>query len=153
MSDHGHGTSMSMSGSGLSSSVSNSNFDPLDSASEWSDTSSLDGSMSGATTPILHRNFPPPGMSDVGAGGGGLMVSLTPGSASAVSSREQMQRLVDRLQQENRVLRMELDTQKLRTKALQEENKSLRQQSVMIVSAGGSVNLFRGDRHCNCGCL
>ena len=38
------------------------------------------------------------------------------------------------LQQENRVLKMELEMYKLRTKSLQEENKALRQASVSIVS-------------------
>ncbi len=38
------------------------------------------------------------------------------------------------LYQENRVLQMELEMYKLRTKSLQEENKALRQASVSIVS-------------------
>ena len=38
------------------------------------------------------------------------------------------------LHQENRVLKMELEMYKLRTKSLQEENKALRQASVSIVS-------------------
>ena len=38
------------------------------------------------------------------------------------------------VQQENRVLKMELEMYKLRTKSLQEENKALRQASVSIVS-------------------
>lgn len=38
------------------------------------------------------------------------------------------------LHQENRVLKMELEMFKLRTKSLQEENKALRQASVSIVS-------------------
>ncbi|XP_055347035.1 coiled-coil domain-containing protein 6-like [Paramacrobiotus metropolitanus] len=118
----------SVGNAGLSGSISANNFDQLDSASEWSDTSSLDGSMSGATTPILHRNFPAPQMGD---GSGNLTVTLSTVPLSA-SSREQLQRVIERLQQENRVLKMEVDTHKLRIKSLQEENKSLRQQSVMI---------------------
>lgn len=43
------------------------------------------------------------------------------------------------LQQENRVLKMELEMFKLRTKSLQEENKALRQASVSIVSSSISV--------------
>jgi hypothetical protein len=120
----------------LAASISASNFE-LDSASEWSDTSSLDGSMSGATTPILHRNFPPPSApTDYSAG---LAVSLSTGPTTT-ASREQMQRLVERLQQENRVLKMEVETQKMRIKSLQEENKGLRQQSVMIVSFGWLID-------------
>ncbi|GAV06632.1 hypothetical protein RvY_16588 [Ramazzottius varieornatus] len=118
----------SMNGSQMSTAMSTSNFE-LDSASEWSDTSSLDGSMSGATTPILYRTFPPPTAPDHS---GGLQVTLGPAAGLMSSSREQTQRLIERLQQENRVLKMELDTQKHRIKALQDENKSLRQQSVMI---------------------
>jgi hypothetical protein len=46
---------------------------------------------------------------------------------------EQLQRRLDSLQQENRVLKMELETHKLRCKQLQEENKELRKASVTIV--------------------
>lgn len=41
---------------------------------------------------------------------------------------------IESLTQENRVLRMEIDTLKLKNKALQSENKELRQTSVNIVS-------------------
>ena len=47
---------------------------------------------------------------------------------------EQLNKRIDSLQQENRVLRMELDTYKLRCKSLQENNHQLRQVSVTIVS-------------------
>jgi len=47
-------------------------------------------------------------------------------------SREQLQKRIESLQQQNRVLNMELDTYKLRVKSLQEENKALRQASVHI---------------------
>lgn len=47
---------------------------------------------------------------------------------------EQLQKRIESLQQENRVLRMELDTYKLRCKTLQEENRELRRASVTIVS-------------------
>ena len=47
---------------------------------------------------------------------------------------EQLNKRIDSLQQENRVLRMELETYKLRCKSLQEDNRQLRQVSVTIVS-------------------
>lgn len=49
-------------------------------------------------------------------------------------SREQLQKRIDVLQQQNKVLKVELDTYKIRVKQLQEENRSLRQASVNIVS-------------------
>lgn len=48
-------------------------------------------------------------------------------------SREQLYKRVESLQQQNRVLKVELDTFKLRVKSLQEENRHLRQASVDIV--------------------
>ena len=57
-------------------------------------------------------------------------------SASAASTApcfQQLQKRIDSLQQENRVLRCELDTYKLRVKSLQEENRAIRQASVHIV--------------------
>ncbi|XP_013187444.1 coiled-coil domain-containing protein 6 isoform X2 [Amyelois transitella] len=50
---------------------------------------------------------------------------------SAVS-RDQLQKRIESLQQQNRVLKVELDTYKLRVKSLQEENRALRQASVSI---------------------
>ena len=47
---------------------------------------------------------------------------------------EQLQKRLESLQQENRVLRMELDTFKLKCKTLEEQNKDLRRASVTIVS-------------------
>lgn len=47
-------------------------------------------------------------------------------------SRDQLQKRIDSLQQQNRVLKVELETYKLRVKALQEENRALRQASVSI---------------------
>jgi len=41
---------------------------------------------------------------------------------------------IDSLSQENRVLRIEIDTLKLKNKSLQAENRELRQNSVNIVS-------------------
>lgn len=49
-------------------------------------------------------------------------------------TREQLQKRIESLQQHNRVLKVELETYKLRVKALQEENRGLRQASVIIVS-------------------
>lgn len=45
---------------------------------------------------------------------------------------EQVHKRMESLQQQNRVLKCELDTYKLRVKSLQEENKALRQASVHI---------------------
>lgn len=61
----------------------------------------------------------------------GNMTSMAPPSPV---SREQLQKRIDSLNQQNKVLRVELDTYKIRVKQLQEENKSLRQASVNIVS-------------------
>lgn len=47
-------------------------------------------------------------------------------------TREQLQKRIESLSQQNRVLKVELETYKLRVKALLEENKSLRQASVII---------------------
>jgi coiled-coil domain-containing protein 6 len=48
-------------------------------------------------------------------------------------SRDQLYKRIESLQQQNRVLKVELDTFKLRVKSLQEENRHLRQASVNIV--------------------
>ncbi|XP_015182138.1 coiled-coil domain-containing protein 6-like isoform X1 [Polistes fuscatus] len=58
--------------------------------------------------------------------GGPIMMPPSP------ISREQLQKRIESLQQHNRVLKVELETYKLRVKALQEENRSLRQASVII---------------------
>merc|ERR1719328_1083665 len=47
-------------------------------------------------------------------------------------SREQLEKRIESLQQQNRVLKCELETYKLRVKSLQEENKAIRQASVHI---------------------
>jgi len=47
-------------------------------------------------------------------------------------SRDQLQKRIESLQQQNRVLKCELETYKLRVKSLQEENKAIRQASVHI---------------------
>ena len=62
--------------------------------------------------------------------GGPTTTSRMPGGTQF----EQLQIRAESLQQENRVLKMELETQKLRCKQLQEENKELRKASVTIVS-------------------
>jgi coiled-coil domain-containing protein 6 len=57
-------------------------------------------------------------------------------------SREQLEKRVESLMQENRVLKIEIETYKLRTKALQEENKELRKASVNIQVTISSYNNF-----------
>lgn len=47
-------------------------------------------------------------------------------------TREQLQKRIESLQQETRVLKMELETYKLRVKSLQEENRTIRQASINI---------------------
>lgn len=70
--------------------------------------------------------------------GAALSNSMAPPSPV---SREQLQKRIDSLNQHNKVLKVELDTYKIRVKQLQEENKSLRQASVNIVSSyeGGAT--------------
>lgn len=65
--------------------------------------------------------------------GGPIMMPPSP------ITREQLQKRIESLQQQNRVLKVELETYKLRVKCLQEENHSLRQASVIIVSEIFSV--------------
>ena len=61
--------------------------------------------------------------------------SMQPPSSMPPSpiTREQWQKRIDSLQQQNRVLKTELETYKLRVKSLQEEKRVLRQASVNIV--------------------
>lgn len=54
------------------------------------------------------------------------------GLSSLSMTREQFQKRIDSLQQENKVLKLEVETYKFRIKSLQEENKYLRQVSVNI---------------------
>lgn len=49
-------------------------------------------------------------------------------------TREQLQKRIESLAQQNRVFKVELETYKLRVKGLQEENRALKQASVNIVS-------------------
>lgn len=60
--------------------------------------------------------------------GGPIMMPPSP------ITREQMQKRIDSLQQQNRVLKVELETYKLKMKAMDEECKRLRETSVYIVS-------------------
>lgn len=52
---------------------------------------------------------------------------------SSPGSRDQLQKRIDSLMQQNRVYKVELETYKIRVKVLQEENRALRQASVIIV--------------------
>lgn len=65
--------------------------------------------------------------SDCSVDGGPIMMPPSP------VSREQLHKRIESLQQQNKVLKVELDTYKLRVKQLQEENRALRQASVNIV--------------------
>lgn len=58
------------------------------------------------------------------------------------ASKEQLSKRIESLQQEKRVLKMELETYKLRCKALTEENRALRKASVSIVSIIANVFQF-----------
>lgn len=58
--------------------------------------------------------------------GGPIMMPPSP------VTREQLHKRIESLQQQNRVYKVELETYKLRVKALQEENRHLRQASVNI---------------------
>lgn len=58
--------------------------------------------------------------------GGPIMMPPSP------ITREQLQKRIESLQQQNKVLKVELETYKLRVRALQEENRGLRQASVII---------------------
>lgn len=66
--------------------------------------------------------------------GGPIMMPPSP------ITREQLQKRIESLQQQNRVLKVELETYKLRVKALQEENRDLRKASVIIVSSFLAMN-------------
>lgn len=49
-------------------------------------------------------------------------------------TRDNMQKRIESLQQQNRVLKVELETERLRSKGLTQENHRLLEQSVKIVS-------------------
>lgn len=75
------------------------------------------------------------------------------GKPSIVISQFRLEELTNRLaslQQENKVLKIELETFKLKCKALQEENRDLRKASVTIVSNGSrltTVSHMLSSRH------
>jgi len=54
-------------------------------------------------------------------------------SQTTTTGREQLSKRVDSLQQENRVLKMELDTFRYKCKSLEEENRELKKARVTIV--------------------
>ena len=54
--------------------------------------------------------------------------------SQTTTGREQLSKRVDSLQQENRVLKMELDTFRYKCKSLEEENRELKKARVTIVS-------------------
>ena len=60
---------------------------------------------------------------------------MVEGPAKPTENEEQSKRM-ESIQQENRVLKMEVETYKLKCKQLQEDNRELRKASVSIVSAG-----------------
>ena len=72
--------------------------------------------------------------SDTSSLDGGGSLSVHPGH-----TQESHIKRIESLSQENRVLRMEVDTLKLKNKSLLAENKELRQTSVNIVSCCWSV--------------
>lgn len=68
--------------------------------------------------------------------GGPIMMPPSP------ITREQMQKRIDSLQQQNRVLKVELETYKLKMKAMDEECKRLRETSVYIVSTYLEITFY-----------
>ena len=73
-----------------------------------------------------------------------MMVEGTP----KTTTEEQSKRM-ESIQQENRVLKMEVETYKLKCKQLQEDNRELRKASVSIVSKlGHPLNLYRALSPC-----
>ena len=53
--------------------------------------------------------------------------------SQTMTGREQLSKRVDSLQQENRVLKMELDTYRYKCRSLEEENRELKKARVTIV--------------------
>jgi len=111
-----------------------------DSASE-SDTDGAGGSGGGGSAAgALAAGGP--AAAGPGGGGGGSGSAGGGKAGGIVISPFRLEELTNRLaslQQENKVLKIELETYKLKCKALQEENRDLRKASVTIVSAGGAA--------------
>lgn len=104
-----------------------------DSASE-SDTDGAGGNSSSSAAMQSSCSSTSGGGGSGGGGGGGGGGK----SGGIVISPFRLEELTNRLaslQQENKVLKIELETYKLKCKALQEENRDLRKASVTIVSA------------------
>ena len=70
--------------------------------------------------------------SDASSADGGGPTSMT--WSHTTTGREQLTKRVDSLQQENRVLKMELDTFRYKCRSLEEENRELKKARVTIVS-------------------
>lgn len=64
------------------------------------------------------------------------------GVKESLSKNEQMSRRIESLQQENLVLKTEVETLKLKIKGLNELNQELRRNSVNIVSLNNLINFF-----------
>ena len=67
--------------------------------------------------------------------GGPVLKSSLPGHIEHLNKR------IDSLQQENRVLRVELETYKMKCRTLQEDNRELRRASVTIVGTTRAISL------------
>ena len=74
-------------------------------------------------------------------------MSIEDDGSSSVAQRDK--NLIGLLKQENRVLKMELETCKLRYKSLQEENRMLRKASVSIVSGANFLILCVAASGCD----
>lgn len=97
------------------------------------------GDDDGRGTPTPKDRRPSEDCSPMGKGGPNSSPGSTGSSGSAMLpppsspvSRDQLQKRIESLMQQNRVLKCELETYKLRVKSLQEENRGLRQASVHI---------------------
>jgi coiled-coil domain-containing protein 6 len=66
-------------------------------------------------------------------------------SQTSTAAREQLVKRMESLQQENRVLRMELDTFRYKCKSLEEENRELKKARVTIVSIARNTDLRLAD--------
>lgn len=106
-----------------------------DSASE-SDTDGAGGnsSSSAAMQSSCSSTSGGGGGSSGGGGGGGSGGGKSGGIVISPFRLEELTNRLASLQQENKVLKIELETYKLKCKALQEENRDLRKASVTIVS-------------------